>query len=135
MLTENDIVVKLTAYLKEQGYEIVQSLSTDEQGVDIIAKGKSRKLFIEVKGETSSKSHTNRFGKQFTRAQIKSHISKAIFASMKILSSKSEGKNIVVAIALPDTKVHRELMNEIKLSIKKLKIIIFWVSINDILQE
>ena len=128
MLTENDIVDKLSAHLQADGYEILQSLGTKEKGVDIIAKKNGQTLFIEAKGETSSKSHTNRFGKPFTKNQIKSHVSRALLASMRILTSQPAGQSTAVAIALPDTVGHRDLINEINLSLKELDIIVFWVS-------
>ena len=128
MLTENDIVNILSDHLEAEGYMIVQSLNTIEKGIDIIAKRNGRTLYIEAKGETSSKSHTNRFGKPFSKNQIKSHVSKAILTSMKILTSKSDGQNIEVAIALPETEMHQDLIDDIHLALKKLGIIVFWVN-------
>lgn len=135
MLTENDIVEKLSTHLEKEGYEILQSLGTGEKGVDIIAKRNRQTLYIEAKGETSSKSHTNRFGKPFTKNQIKSHVSRAILTSMKILTSKPSGQGTAVAIALPDTDGHRNLISEIYQPLKKLDITVYWINQNSIRQE
>jgi len=135
MLTENDVVKKLSIYLEKNGYEIIQSLTTGERGVDIIAKKNGKILFIEAKGETSSKSVTYRFGSPFSKSQIKSHVSRAILAAMKILTAKPAGSNTIAALALPETDLHKELIKEIHLSIKKLDIKVFWVSQSRIRQE
>lgn len=128
MLTENDIIYKLSEYLEKTGYKIIQRLSTNEKGVDLITENNEETLYIEAKGETSSKSNTNRYGKPFSSAQIKSHVSKAILASMQVLTSTHSKKKIKTAIALPDTIGHRKLINSIMEGLNKLEIKVFWVS-------
>jgi len=128
MLTENDIIKYLTNHLKSNGYVIIQSLTTNEKGVDIIAERNKTKLYIEAKGETSSKSHTNRYGKPFTKNQVKSHVSRAILTSMEVISAIKNGEKTEVALALPDTESHRELINRIMPAITILDLKIFWVS-------
>jgi hypothetical protein len=128
MLTENDIVTLLTDYLKKKGYEIHQSLGTTQKGVDIIAQNKNHTLYIEAKGETSSMEHTNRFGNAFDGNQIKSHVSRAVLASMAILQNKPAGQKTKVGIALPDTGGHRELIDRILNPLKTLGIKVFWVT-------
>lgn len=134
MLTENDIVKKVSAHLEANGYDIIQSLSTAEKGVDIIAKKNGQTLYIEAKGQTSSNNNTERFGKPFTKSQIKSHISRAIFASMTLLSARST-EETEVAIALPETKVHRGILNEVYPTLLQLNIQVFWVSESAVTQE
>ena len=128
MLTENDVVNVLANYLEEKGYSILQNLNTGEQGVDIIAERTNKILYVEAKGETSSKSHTNRFGKPFTLNQISSHISRAILASMKVISCKPSGNKTKAAIALPDTAGHRKIIDKILPALQKLQITVFWVT-------
>lgn len=70
MLTENDIVENLSKFLKLKGYTISQQLTTNQTGIDIIAENESEKLYIEAKGETSSKETSNRFGKPFNRKLV-----------------------------------------------------------------
>ncbi|MEQ6166164.1 restriction endonuclease [Ekhidna sp. MALMAid0563] len=125
MLTENDVVEILAEHLSNQGYQIIQSLTTNEKGVDLIAEKNGVRLYVEAKGETSSKATTNRYGKPFNKNQIKSHVSRAILTSMKVQSSKP---NSEVAIALPDTDDHKQLIQVITPSLKKLGIGVYWVS-------
>ncbi len=137
MLNENHIVDLLTAYLKKNDYEIVQSLDTKSKGVDIIADNKITKhrLFVEVKGETSSKEHTNRFGKPFDGKQIRNHIARAILASMKIISAKPAGNKTRVAIAFPLNDSHQKEMETVKVAVKQLEIKIFWVNEKKVIEE
>lgn len=128
MLTENDVVDSLTDYLQAKGYRIIQSLSTSEKGVDIIAELKGQTLYIEAKGETSSKEGTKRFGKPFTNSQINTHVSRAILTAMKILESQPSGDQTISGIALPDTNRHNKLINSVKTSLQQLNIQIFWIN-------
>ena len=132
MLTENDIVLLLAEYLKKMGYNVTQSLSTKEQGIDIIAENTKHVLYVEAKGETSSKENTARYGNAFDNNQIKSHVSRAILASMKVLHDKPAGSKTKVAIALPDTSGHRALVMKIANPMKTLGIKVFFVSDNHV---
>lgn len=83
MLTENDVVEKLAKYLESKGYNIISSQDTNSRGVDLVAKKGDQNLYVEAKGGTSSKLHTARFGKPFTKNQIKSHIAGAIYNTLR----------------------------------------------------
>lgn len=135
MLTENDIVLLLAEHLKKTGYSVSQSLSTKEHGIDIIAENSKHVLFVEAKGETSSKEHTARYGNAFDNNQIKSHVSRAILASMKVLHDKPAGSKTKVAIALPDTSGHRELVMKISNPIRTLGIKVYFVSENEVKEQ
>lgn len=130
MLTENEVVEKVVEYLKQQGYVIEQNLGTTEKGIDIIASKDGKTLCIEAKGGTSAQVNSKRFGLGFNKNQVKSHVSVAILASMKVLA---DGSNREVGIALPDDKLHRELIKLIHPSLKKLGIKIFWASKDQVL--
>jgi len=131
MLTENDVVRILGNYLKAEGYEIIQSLTTSEKGFDIVAKINGVTLYIEAKGETSSKENTKRYGQPFSKNQVKTHVAVAILASMKVLS-KVDHKPKEVAIALPNNENHRDLIESIKPTIKKAGIKVFLVGKNSV---
>lgn len=135
MLTENEIVEKVTEFLEMKGYRITQSLTTNQQGIDIIAETESETLYIEAKGETSSVETSKRFGLPFNRNQIKSHISVALLATMKVISSLPSGNKTKVGIALPDTKEQRIVINKIIPALKKLDIRIYWVSRTNVTVE
>lgn len=129
MLTENDVVDAVADLLVGIGYRIDQRLTTVERGVDIdavqIATGK--RLLVEAKGGTSSKETSNRFGKAFTPNQAKSHIAVAFYCVAK-LRQESLRAGAAVALALPDDKVHRLLIEKISESLRQLKIKVFFVS-------
>ncbi|CAM1351021.1 MULTISPECIES: hypothetical protein [Tenacibaculum] len=79
--------------------------------------------------------NNKRFGLPFNRNQIKSHVSVALLATMKVISNKPNGNNTKVAIALPDNYEHRKVVDEIIPALKKLEIKLFWVSLNSIKEE
>lgn len=135
MLTENDIVESVSQFLKSKNYDIIQSLKTNEQGIDIIAKEGNELLFIEAKGETSSVKTSKRYGLPFTRNQIRNHISVAIFACMKVITKNQGQQNVKVGIALPDTKIQREILNSVLPALKSMKILIYWVGESEVIVE
>ncbi len=126
MLTENDIVHRVAEYLKNDGYNVTQRLGTLEKGVDIIAEKAGVTLYVEAKGETSSKEASSRYGKCFSQNQAKTHVAMAILASMKILASKPE-KSTKVAIAFPANKDHKVLISSIEGVLKRAGIDVFMV--------
>ena len=130
MLTENEIIKKTTKYLEDQGYQILQSLNTNEKGVDIVAEKNGTKIYVEAKGETSSKSNTARYGKPFSKNQVGTHIAVAILAAMK---QKDKDKTCNVAIALPHNENHTGIINNIRNSLRKAEIIVYLVGKNDII--
>jgi len=126
VLTENDVVSASCTKLQTLGFEIIQSLDTTKQGIDIIAQKDNLMLYVEAKGETSSKEETKRYGKPFSPSQIESHVSRALLSVSKLLELK-QGEAFRVAIALPDNKGHRKLVKQINYTIEKLEIIMIWV--------
>jgi len=126
MLTEGDVIEKLAKYLEKNDYEVLQKLKTSEKGIDIIAQKNEKILYVEAKGETSSRDGSRRRGLPFTKNQIKTHVGVAILASMKVLASKPE-KTTRVAIALPDNKDHRDLIKLIESVLKKAGIDVYMV--------
>ncbi len=126
MLTENDVVKKVAECLENDGYKVIQRLGTLDKGVDIIAEKAGITLYVEAKGETSSKEASRRYGKHFTQNQVKTHVAMAILASMKILASKPE-KSTKVAIAFPANKDHKALISSIEVVLKKAGIDVFMV--------
>ena len=137
MLNENEIVELLTKHLIANNYKIIQSLDTNSKGIDIIADNikNNDRLFIEAKGETSSKEHTNRFGQAFDSKQIRNHISRAVFAAMKIITLKPAGSKTKAAIALPATEGHKKEFENIRGAVEKLNIKIFWVDTENVIED
>ncbi len=135
MLTENDVVQKVTDYLGSKDYKIINSLNTYERGIDIVAENDTAVVYIEAKGETSSKKTSNRFGKPFSKGQIRSHISVALFATMKVIADMPAGDKTKVGIALPDTPGHRDRIYLISQALTKFDIRIYWVSPHGVVVE
>jgi hypothetical protein len=128
MLTEDDVVQAVALHLEAEGYRIVQACTTLERGVDIEAVHSSgRALLVEAKGGTSSKAGTARFGREFSRSQARSHVSVAFYHVAKLRQLHSGAS---VAMALPDDKNHRELVNDIRTSLDELGIEVFFVDSN-----
>lgn len=128
MLTENDVILKLSEFLSDNDYEIIQQLNTNQKGIDIIAKNDSEVVYIEAKGETSSKSSSNRFGKPFNRNQIRVHIARAIFTCLETLSDAPSGKKTSIGLALPYTKEHQLMIKGVISVLENLNIRLYWVS-------
>ena len=129
MLTENDVVDAVAAYLASNGYHIASKCSTDERGIDIVAEhsGKNVRLLVEAKGGTSSKKGTPNYGKRFTHSQAKSHVSVAFYYAAMLLE-KHSAESTHVALAFPDDSTHRHLVNDIASSLRALGISVFFVN-------
>lgn len=129
MLTENDVVQAVVAHLKTEGYRVESTCSTVERGVDIVAvhPATNRRLLVEAKGGTSSKSTTARYGSPFTLNQAKSHVSVAFYYAAKLRQRHSpEGPQI--AMAFPDDPQHRTLVDDISSALDALGISVFFVN-------
>jgi hypothetical protein len=136
VLTENDVVNAVGEHLTRTGYRVERQLSTSEHGIDIEAVhiATKRRLLIEAKGGTSSKETTNRFGKPFNQNQAKCHIAVAFYCAAKLRQDyASEGA--AVAIALPDDKLHRIIIEKISGALRQLKIGVCFVSEDRIVNE
>lgn len=129
MLTENNIISAVCNYLTLEGYSNIESKNTKQQGIDIEATSPDgSKLYIEAKGETSSKPNSKRFGKPFANGQPIVHVSKAIYTALKLCETLKGDLPIKVGIAFPVEEKHKELLSYIKETLKDLDISVFWVN-------
>jgi hypothetical protein len=131
MLTENDVVDSVVKYLAVSGYRVERHLTTTQQGIDITAVEitTGKRLLVEAKGGTSSKQASKRFGRPFSLNQAKTHVAVALYCAAKLLQEFSaEGVN--VALALPDDKNHRSLIEKISDPLQRLEIVVFLVNEN-----
>jgi len=133
MLTENDILINLAKYLENQGFAIKQHLNTSQTGYDLIAEKENERLFVEAKGETSSK-ETARAGKPFDSGQIKSHVGQAILASFKVISKMPGGERTKAAIALPNNKGHKKLIESIMPALNQIGIRVYLVDSESVIE-
>jgi len=83
MLNENRITELLVIYLQQNNYSKIESLKSTQKGIDIKATdSKGKKLFVEVKGETSARESSKRFGQYFSGKQIWNHVAVAVLKTM-----------------------------------------------------
>lgn len=129
-LTENDVVDRVCDCLEEHGWEIRTRATTVEHGVDIEAVQNDRRIVVEAKGATSANSTSARFGKPFTRNQIYSHVSKAVYAAAAAVND-SDGV-VHSAVAFPDTPNHRHFVKRVEGALNRLAIGVFWVSVDGV---
>ena len=129
MLYESDVIDSVCDLLMSYNYSILQKLGTNETGEDIIAEKDGLKIYIEAKGETSSKNSTNRYGKPFSSSQVFTHVSKALFKAVSLITKESEAE-LKSGMAFPKTNIHISNVNKIKYAIEKLGIIVFMVDDN-----
>lgn len=129
MLFEFQVVKAVATFLKNHGYEVHQALAESEKGDDIIATSpdKNFRLFVEAKGESSSKSWTSRYGKLFTYRQVKVHVGVALYRAAQMLENPCE-LPVRVALAFPANDDHRRAVSRIKKALTTLGVEIFWVS-------
>lgn len=127
-LTENDVVKAVVAYLRSNGYRIDQELSTTEHGIDIVGvhERTHRKIFVEAKGGTSSKTNSKRYGKGFTPNQAKNHVAVALYFAAR-LHETADTKGADIALAFPDDEVHRKLVKNIRKTLRTLGVIVYFV--------
>ncbi|MBT4024851.1 hypothetical protein [Desulfobacula sp.] len=126
MLTENNIVDFVSKYLEKDGCTITQALNTKQQGIDIVAEHPQKGYcFVEAKGATSSKKGSSRYGKEFNSSQIRTHMGVAILKSFQTLQLHPTSQ---VAIALPNNKGHRGIIDSMQLPIRNSGIRVYLVN-------
>lgn len=127
MLTENDVVETVAAYLASTGYVVESTCTTVQTGPDIIARqdATGRHLRVEAKGGTSSKEHTSRYLKPFSPDQIKSHISRALYEAAVLRERHPSDE---VALALPDDPHHCARVKAIDTTLSILGIRVYFVA-------
>lgn len=127
MLYEDDVVEAVCGYLEQSGYRIVNRCTTKQRGTDVIAEHLSSKsiLRVEAKGETSNDSTSKRFGKPFDNAQVHSHVAGAFHAAAAMLDTDDGSR---VAMAFPDSRLHRRHVGRIGEAIRRLEVAVFWVA-------
>lgn len=125
MLTEDDVVEAACRYLGTSGYRVIQRCATTQRGEDIVATDETgTTIHVEAKGETSNRATSARFGKPFSRSQCSDHVANAFYTVSAIRSSHPNDR---VAMAFPDTPLHREYIGRIDEARRALRIEVFWV--------
>lgn len=133
--TENEVIDSVVSKLKSLKFEIISTCNTKEHGVDIVSQKEEHTLLIEAKGCTSSMKDSSNYGKPFNRNQVRTHISVALFTAMNLISEYKDKDKVIVGIALPYEKNHKEFIEKLKYALNKLEIVIFWVNHKEVLIE
>lgn len=123
-LYEDDVVRAVMGYLKSEGWTIESFALSHQHGDDIVASRRGQRLVIEAKGDGSSKSTTARFGKSFTRNQVKTHVAVAVVRAMRVVSAGVAR----AGLALPGSEFHRVEIDRIAPALCFLGIQVFWVA-------
>ena len=113
-MDENAVVKATCKYLKEQGYTILSSCTTNQRGVDIIAENlvTGYQMLVEAKGNTSSKEGSKRFGQPYTNSQVFSHASKGVFACIRLRAKHSDRTTHKVMLAVPDSTLYNKYLDK-----------------------
>ena len=124
MLTESEVIASVCRFLKKNRFPITRFSPETEHGIDIqaIAPDGKTKVSIEAKGETSSMSHTNRYGQGFSSSQVVDHVAKAVYCAARDVSA-----GLLAGVALPKNQRHVDCVQKILRALKKLRIEVFWV--------
>ena len=133
MLYEQDVVEVVCKILDQHGYKLDKVCTISERGFDIIASQTSPRrirLYVEVKGETSSRVNSKRYGKPFNIGQVRIHVAVALYKSAEALSLPKEDFEVRAAIALPNNQKHRDIIERIAPALYQWDIGIFWVDGN-----
>ncbi len=134
MLTENQVIRYFCDYLIANGYEVKQALNTKEKGIDVIAEKNGRKMKAEAKGATSALTTSNRYGTEFSKNQVRNHVSVALFMISKIMT-KDNDQNIDYVFVFPYNNNHINEIESIRLVIRKLCIKVFFINENGDVRE
>lgn len=122
-LTENNVVVFLSKYLENNGWNIKEKHLGQERGIDIVAEKEGQILLVEAKGARANDNAANKKRKEFTVQQIKSHYGVAI---IKVLELKNSNPQAIIAIAQPMDD-NEKTIGSITSEIEKLGIRHIWV--------
>lgn len=129
MLNENDVVATVDRYLRNSGWRIVAARGTHQHGPDIEAahSRSGRRLYVEAKGETSSRRGSRRYGKPFNSGQMWDHVAKAFYKAATVRSQPRTRPRPQAAIALPRNPRHEDLVRAIEGALVRLGVSVLWV--------
>lgn len=130
-LTENEIVEAVAGYLRNAGWDILQTCTTKQHGIDILAERHGRRLAVEAKGGGSGTPWTRRYGSPFNCNQKRSHVAVALLTAARVFSEGNYG----AAIALPSDEEHSLLITQIRPALRRLGIRIFLVDPDGVVRE
>jgi hypothetical protein len=100
---ENKVVEAFCEFLREEGFEVSQALTTKQQGIDVVAKHLTSgvRLLAEVKGGTSSRKNSPRVGHAYTPEQVLNRVAKGVFTCLQLRSQYPDATSTRVMLAVP----------------------------------
>jgi len=122
-ITEDVVVDAVRQPLANNGWDLLSTSKTTQQGIDLPARKQGVTLACEAKGGGSSKPGTRRFGFPFPQNQKRSHVAVAVLTA---LGEVSRGRN-KAAIAVPNDSGHLRLISEILPALRRLEIAVYLV--------
>jgi hypothetical protein len=131
VLYEDDVVDAVCRYLEHNDYVIRQSLTSMQRGHDIIADKRgdpTSTLYVEAKGEGSSKAATARYGSSFNSGQVFDHVAKAVLKALRVASWDTTGPQSRAGIALPENAAHVQQVEMVGRALRNVEIAVFWVA-------
>lgn len=123
--TEDEIIIILLEYLKQNGWSITSYCFGRKHGNDIVASKPGTTLIVETKGARAGNNSPTKTREYFDSGQIKTHFGKAI---VKILEEKHLNPKNKFAIAHPNDKDIKKAIGHLIPFLKKLGIKHYWVS-------
>ncbi len=126
MLYEDNVIEAVVGHLKQRGWCIISTASarTKQRGHDILAAKDGATLVVEAKGATSSDPKSARRGQEFDMGQKRSHVSRALYTVVSIVSTDRHQ----AALAVPSDAGHRELIDDIAPALATLNVTVFLVN-------
>jgi hypothetical protein len=123
VLTEDRVTDAVCRHLVADKWKIISRAMGRKHGTDIVATRNGTRLEIEAKGAGSSDSRTKRYGQEFSQAQVFTHVGEAVLKALRVVATG----RAQAAIALPDSRNHRSQVEPIRVALRRLGIIVFWV--------
>lgn len=135
-MDKNQVIEELKKYLLASGYTLISECSTIMQGIDLVMKRGNQELWIEAKGETSSRQGSSRFQMPFTDTQCHVHYSRAFFKACEMRDkAKLTKQNVRIAIAFAHTKHYQKYFDRTNETRKELGIGLYWVKGVGVIEE
>jgi len=132
MLNENQITDLLADYFISQNYSLINKCTTGQRGIDLTVRDPQDVThYIEVKGETSSKNTSKRYGQAFDSKQIWNHVSVALMKTIKTEMETAPGSN-KFGMAFPMN--HEILVRKMLPILSKLEFSVYLVSKDEVKQ-
>ena len=122
--TENEVIEAVKAALVKRGWKIVSFATTMQAGIDVHATHGTEVLYVEAKGNTSSKEGSNRHGLIQTGSQ---HFIQVAAALLKCAELRSAEPAACVAIAVPLHSRMKARIDRIEPVLRSADIAVLWV--------